>query len=97
MLAEVARQVDELPPFGEAPLRIVALEPVLVTPGHYRLERKSPGDCLQDGEVRATCRLAGNLVDLDDDVGREVLGLGRPGVGKPAGAVGVVVEDLFRP
>jgi hypothetical protein len=75
MAAHVADEVGSDAPLYEMPLSVGSLEAVVVLTSDDGLERQT-GRRLECGEVCAGHRRAGRFVDLDGEIGREVLGPG---------------------
>jgi hypothetical protein len=71
---DVSVQVAEHLSFGPAPLAVRPGQPVLVAAGEDRLQREVR-EGLEDGDVCGGGGGSGVLVDFDDDVGRDVLGV----------------------
>ena len=82
MTAHVPDEVGSDAPLYETPLSVGPLEAVVVPTTDDGLERQA-GRRLERGEVCAGHRPAGLFVDLDGEIGREVL---RPGCA-------IVVDD----
>src|SRR5208282_2438904 len=70
---DVAVQVVNHAAFGPVPAAVRPGQPVLVAAGEDRLQREVR-EGLEDGDVGGGGGGAGVLVDVDDDVGRDVLG-----------------------
>src|ERR1700756_4585499 len=86
MAAHVADEVGSDAPLYETPLSVGLLEAVVVPTTDDGSELQA-GRRLERGEVRAGHRRAGLFVDLDGEIGREML--------RPGSAV-VVDDDLSR-
>ena len=73
MATHVADEIDRHVPLGESPAAVRADEAVAIASRHDGLQRKIL-ELLEDGEVRARLCRARVVVDVDDDVGRQVAG-----------------------
>ena len=76
MAAHVAYEVGSDPPLHEAPLSFAALEAVVIPTADDRVQRQVR-QRLQRGEVRTRHRCASFFVDLNGEIGRDVLRPGR--------------------
>jgi len=75
--AEVTRQIDQGAALGEVPPGVVAGERIVIPTAQDRLGRPCV-DPVDDGERATRERRAGTFVDVDDQVGDDVLRAGRP-------------------
>ena len=95
VVADVTDQVDQVPALGEVPAVAVPGEPVVVAAGQDGLEGQA-GHGLEDRPVRTGGGRTRLLVDLQDEVGGDVLGARRP-VGVEPGGGGVQSRMASRP
>jgi hypothetical protein len=72
MEADVADEVSSDAPVYETPVSVAPIEAVVLPTTDDGLESLAR-QCLQRGEVRTRHRRAGLFVDLDGEIGREVL------------------------